>query len=267
MKRSTHLPAARTSVSDTKGSDPLYLQLYQQLRGGILSGQYAVDSSFPTEAQLCELHGVSRHTVREATRKLVEEGLIVKQPGAGTVVRSLQPIQPYVSPVGSFQDAMVYNDTTRLEVLSTRRYEATPELAERLRCAPGSVWMELTAMRHPAGQTSPLSFSLIYLRPAFAEIIAYLHGDHPSIYALLQQYCNTQVEGFRQRIEAALMPEAAVEQLQLPAHSPALHVARAYYDAQDHLLAASMNWYIPSRFRMETEWHRQDGTHLPPVLC
>lgn len=238
----------------TATNGPLYLQLYQQLRGAIHSGQYAVHSTFPTEAQLSTQYGVSRHTVREATRRLVEEGLISKQPGAGTVVRANQPVAPYVSTVGSFQDALVYSDTTRLEVLASHRHEANPELAEALRCEVGSVWIELTAMRHPAGQISPMSYSRIYLRPAFAEIMVHLHGEHPSIYTLLHSLCGATVASFRQRIEATLMPEEALTLLQLPAGNPALHVLRAYYDAQDQLLAASVNWYIPARFRMETAW-------------
>src|SRR5690606_5248601 len=121
----------------------------------IQSGTYAVHSSFPTEAQLSAQHGVSRHTVREATRRLVEEGLITKQPGAGTVVRATQPAVPFVSTVGTFQDDMAYSDSTRLEVLGSRRCEADATLAEALRCDEGSVWMELTAMRHPSGQVSP----------------------------------------------------------------------------------------------------------------
>ena len=55
------------------------------------------------------------------------------------------------------------------------------------------------------------------------------------------------------------MPDPALHLLRLPAGSPALHVVRAYYDTQDQLLAASVNWYIPARFRMETTWRREDG--------
>lgn len=254
---STSIRAPRSAARSAVADGPLYQQLYQQLCAAIQSGQYAVHSSFPTEAQLCAQYGVSRHTVREATRRMVEEGLISKQPGAGTVVRAAQPAAPYVlSSESTFQDAMAYGDSTRLEVLSSRRCEADAELAAALRCPVGSVWIELTAMRHPAGQVSPMSYSHIYLRPSFAEIIALLHGNHPSIYALLQQHFGAEVDGIRQRIEAALMPDAGQALLQQPAGSPALHVQRAYYDAQDMLLAASVNWYIPARFRMETAWRR-----------
>lgn len=241
---------------------PLYLKLYQQLRTDLREGLYAVHSSFPTEAQLCEQYGVSRHTVREATRKLAQEGLISKQAGVGTVVRATQPA-PYVSTVGTFEGAMEYNNTTRLEVLGSQREEVGPEWAEALRCAVGSVWIAVTAMRHPAGQVNPMSYTRIYLRPAFAELMVHLHGDHPSVYTLLQQLFGVEVHSIRQRIEATLMPVAAIDLLQLPQGNPALHVQRCYYDTQDMLLAASINWYIPARFRMETSFLRQD---LPAPL-
>ena len=242
-------------ISDSEG--PLYLQLYQQLRTDIQSGLYPVNSSFPTEAQLCEQYGVSRYTVREATRKLAEEGLINKQAGAGTVVRATQPT-PFVSTVGTFEAAMEYNNTTRLEVLNSQRAEATNELADALRCSKDSVWIAITAMRHPAGQINPMSYTRIYLRPAFAELMVHLHGDHPSVYTLLQKLFSVEVHCIRQRIEATLMPQPAIDLLKLPEGHPALHVQRSYYDAKDELLAASMNWYIPSRFRMETSFLRQD---------
>ena len=186
---------------------PLYQQLYQQLCAAIQNGQYPVHSSFPTEVQLCAQYGVSRHTVREATRRMVEEGLISKQPGAGSVVRATQPVVPYVlTSESTFQDAMTYGDSTRLEVLASQRKEADAALAAILHCPQRSVWMELTAMRHPTGQVSPMSYSQIYLRPAFAEIIAHLHGDHPSIYTLLKTLCGVEADSIRQRIEADLMP-------------------------------------------------------------
>lgn len=256
MKSTPALPVTslpRASVTD----GPLYLQLYQQLRSDIHEGVYAVHSSFPTEAQLCEQYGVSRHTVREATRKLAEEGLISKQAGAGTIVRAQQP-PPFVSTVGTFEGAMEYNNTTRLEVLSSQREEACPNVAEALRCPVGSVWIAITSMRHPAGQVNPMSYTRVYLRPAFAELIVHLHGDHPSVYTLLQQLFGVEVHSIRQRIEATLMPDAAIDLLQLPPGNPALHVQRCYYDQQGALLAASMNWYIPSRFRMETSFLRQE---------
>ncbi|HQN12873.1 MAG TPA: GntR family transcriptional regulator, partial [Quisquiliibacterium sp.] len=54
---------------------PRYQQVADALARDIARGLYEVGSLLPTEAQLCTLFNVSRHTVREATRRLVDVGL------------------------------------------------------------------------------------------------------------------------------------------------------------------------------------------------
>lgn len=57
-------------------------QVENQIRNAILSGQFGQGDRLPSEARLAETFGVSRATVREALRSLVEGGLITKVPGA-----------------------------------------------------------------------------------------------------------------------------------------------------------------------------------------
>jgi len=57
-------------------------QVEAQLRAAILSGRFARGQRFPSEAKLAEQFKVSRATIREALRALVEAGLISTVPGA-----------------------------------------------------------------------------------------------------------------------------------------------------------------------------------------
>jgi DNA-binding FadR family transcriptional regulator len=57
-------------------------QVETQLRAAILGGVFERGQRFPSEAQLAEQFRVSRATVREALRALVEAGLISTVPGA-----------------------------------------------------------------------------------------------------------------------------------------------------------------------------------------
>lgn len=62
---------------------PLYLQLAEVLRRGILSKEIEPGSPLPPERVLCDRHEVSRATVREAISLLKSEGFVVTRRGAG----------------------------------------------------------------------------------------------------------------------------------------------------------------------------------------
>jgi GntR family transcriptional regulator, transcriptional repressor for pyruvate dehydrogenase complex len=61
---------------------PVYVQVADQIREAILSGELAAGTVLPAERELCEQFGVSRTTVREALRALQAQSLVV--PGGPT---------------------------------------------------------------------------------------------------------------------------------------------------------------------------------------
>lgn len=62
-------------------SSPAYQAVADSLRLKILSGDLKSGDRLPTESELCELHSVSRSTVREALRALATERLLVTRRG------------------------------------------------------------------------------------------------------------------------------------------------------------------------------------------
>ncbi len=63
---------------------PLWAQLEQDLQTRLEAGEF--NEAFPTDLDLTEGYGVSRHTVREAVRHLNKTGLLKRERGRGTVV-------------------------------------------------------------------------------------------------------------------------------------------------------------------------------------
>lgn len=61
----------------------LTYQLTHQLGAAIVQGQYALDKSFPTEAELSSQFNISRSVTREAVKMLTAKGLIASRPRQG----------------------------------------------------------------------------------------------------------------------------------------------------------------------------------------
>ena len=97
-----------------------YAAIYRKLAEGIRSGRYPVGGRLPTEAELCTAHGVSRHTVREAVRRLTDQGLIARQPGVGSIVLRRTRPGGFTQRISALQDLLAYVKTAQLEILEAR---------------------------------------------------------------------------------------------------------------------------------------------------
>ncbi|HST19575.1 MAG TPA: PLP-dependent aminotransferase family protein [Blastocatellia bacterium] len=81
-----------TTVSlDNSSPDPLYRQLYDWLRGAILTGQLRPGTRLQSTRELANELGVSRNTVMNAFEQLLAEGYLEGQVGSGTYVSRALP--------------------------------------------------------------------------------------------------------------------------------------------------------------------------------
>jgi GntR family transcriptional regulator/MocR family aminotransferase len=71
---------------DERSAKPLFLQLYEALRGGALSGRLSAGMRLPATRALAGELGVSRNTVLNAYEQLLAEGYLVGRGGSGTFV-------------------------------------------------------------------------------------------------------------------------------------------------------------------------------------
>jgi GntR family transcriptional regulator / MocR family aminotransferase len=82
---------------DTSSDTPLLLQVYQLLRGAILSHALTPGSRLPSTRQLADRLGVSRTSVLSAYDQLLAEGYVEGRTGSGTYVAKDIP-QPPIAP-------------------------------------------------------------------------------------------------------------------------------------------------------------------------
>lgn len=91
---------------------PKYLQIADDLRARIKSGEFPPDSKLPTHAVLMERYEAALNTVRDALEELRKQGLAETFQGVGTFVRTPpdpgpQPSSKYaalVEQIGAVRD-------------------------------------------------------------------------------------------------------------------------------------------------------------------
>src|SRR5580698_6261446 len=67
-------------------------EIADKLKEQISAGYYKIGEKLPTEPELMKSFGVGRSTIREATKRLVQTGLLRIQQGAGTFVEQTEGI-------------------------------------------------------------------------------------------------------------------------------------------------------------------------------
>lgn len=78
---------------DHKSKLPLHVQVEEYLRKLIASEKVKKGGFLPKEVELANRLGVSRNTIRQATNKLENEGLIIRKKGVGTRVAERRGVQ------------------------------------------------------------------------------------------------------------------------------------------------------------------------------
>jgi GntR family transcriptional regulator len=76
-------------------SQPMYRYIADDLRTKISGGELPPNAKLPTEGELSDQYAASRNTVREAIRRLTDEGLLESRPGQGTFVA--RKVDPFVT--------------------------------------------------------------------------------------------------------------------------------------------------------------------------
>ena len=88
------------TLPDSRDPRPLWAQILSDLERRLAAGEF--DERFPGDLDLMDDYEVSRHTVREAVRRIEQAGLLVRERGRGSFVNR----QVFEQPLGSLRAEM-----------------------------------------------------------------------------------------------------------------------------------------------------------------
>jgi GntR family transcriptional regulator len=140
------------------GGRPLWQQVLDDLERRIAVGD--ISDRFPTDKELTEQYGVSRHTVREAVRRLRARGLVDRHRGRGSFLNPDRLTQPLGTLYSLFRAVEEQGLEQRSEVLAldvTRDRDA----ATRLGLPADADLVRLERLRHAGDE--PLAVDAVWL--------------------------------------------------------------------------------------------------------
>lgn len=204
---------------------PLYGEVKRRVLRSLMSGEWPREQPIPTEAELADRYGVSVGTVRKALGELVQERILVRQPGRGTFAtrhdrdHMLETFYNIVNEHGQ-------KEFPESEVLSFAKTIVDEPARRHLEIEAGAEVIAYENRLSLAGR--PVIYDRIVVpRAVFPELTDGLIRDRTmTIFGIYQTHFGITVARLEEWVRAAGAPAAIAQHLRLDRGAPVLAVER-----------------------------------------
>lgn len=237
---------------------PSYARIRDMLREQIVAGEFEVEGQLPTERELQQRFGVSRHTVRRALQDLVIEGLIQRFSGKGTYSTGLHRFHSSMRVFGDIEDFRASIENTRFYALHPLRMVYAPYASEKLEL-PSDMRVGLLHGRRMR-EGKPVGIWSNYLPP---DIVAGLEQQNvdfmeydEAIHVFIERLLGFTVGRVEQEISATNADEYTSELLQVLPGVSLLRIERTYYDITGRPIEYGVSEHAGSTYKYRIDLHR-----------
>lgn len=238
------MPQRKAQQTRKRNSRKLLLTdvVRDRLRRNILSGVYPPGHKLPPENELVDLYGVSRVTLREAVRGLVEEGYLSRRHGLGTYVTEKPKLKNNLDVnFGVTQLIRSMNMTPGNRDVRIAEQGASERVARALSLETGHPVIRLERIRTADGD--PIVYSVEFLPKALLDdrntSIRDLSG---SLYEFLSDLGYPVHHGIA-AIDSVVADQEMAHRLAVSPGVPLLHLAQVDYSEDGHPYLFSLEWY------------------------
>ncbi|MEV2211508.1 GntR family transcriptional regulator [Streptomyces sp. NPDC050997] len=226
---------------------PLYHQFAQQLEQGIERGLLLPGALLGNEIELAERLGLSRPTVRQGIKTLVEKGLLVRRRGVGTqVVRST--VRRPLELTSLYDDLEETGQAPSTRVVRNEVVPASAEVAAALGIREGDSVIRLERIRYANGLT--VAFLCNYLPTDLLLDLDTELLEATGLYRILRA---ARISLYRAHQEIGAHAATAEEGHALgePEGVPLLTLRRTAYNAAGEAVECGTHLYNAARYVFE----------------
>ena len=231
-------------MAGARGRPLLAEVVRSELKRAILGGEFEVGAKLPNEDRLCERFGVSRVTIREAVRGLIEDGLVVRKHGSGTYVTRRPMLLNSLDTNFSYTD---YIESSGLRagrhLIGHRTVAASADVAEVLGLEPGTMVLEVRRIR--TADRRPAIYSIDLVPTDLVDPASDRDALAGSLYRIL-----TAADHPIAHAEAILSPTVADRELarllEVVPGAPLQFLHQVDYDEAGRAVMISDEWHNPT---------------------
>ena len=242
---------------DRSSGATLWEQVHADLVRRVRAGEFT--DSFPGELGLVEEYAVSRHTVREALRRLRQAGIVTGERGRTSRLSEAPEIDQPVGSLYSLFAAVEAAGQTQRSVVRHLDVRADAVVAERLSLDASTPLFYLERLRLASDR--PLALDRVWMPAGEVGPLLEVDFTETALYEQLGARCGVTLTGGREQLRAVLPTPAEQLMLELPPGVAALAIERLGYDG-DRPLEWRHTLVRGDRFAVSAEFARPAGYRL-----
>ncbi|HSK25095.1 MAG TPA: GntR family transcriptional regulator [Egicoccus sp.] len=200
---------------------PLWQQVLDDLERRLASGE--IVDRFPTDRELCEHYGVSRHTVREAVRRLRARGLVERHRGRGSFVNDPRLVQP-LGGLYSLYEAVERQGLAQHSEVLFFGVDHDADAAVRLGLRPDAELVRLQRVRHAGDE--PLALDSVWLPADVGRPLLEVDFSRTALYDELRARVGVRITAADESLEPVVPDDDARALLHLAPDEALLRVRR-----------------------------------------
>jgi GntR family transcriptional regulator len=231
---------------DENSPIPLYHQVHMDLLNLLQSSKLQPGDMLPTEKILSEAYHVGRQTLREAVARLVNENLLERTQGRGTVVLAGQNRLKFFLDRSFAKQMIEMGLTPHSEVLRINRGQIDETSHSSLHSKIGSDSLELIRLRF--GDDTPIGVQYTTIITDACLELGDEDFENESLYSLLLTKYRLPITRIDQVVRAALADEWHKSLLKISGTAPLLLVHTTAYLDNNEPIEASTSYYKADKY-------------------
>jgi GntR family transcriptional regulator len=231
---------------------PYYEQLKRLLIDQLQRGILKAGDMLPSEGQLCQTYGVSRTVVRQAIGELVNDGLLQRMRGRGTIVIGSGPRPQFLESSVSYVEQALRLFPT--QEFSAKFTDVSAETAGALKLTGDTACIEVARTHSDQGQTVAKSLSWIASSDSnLLRALQRISPDQDSVYAVLERHFGTRLERGHREIYAVEANSEIAGQFGLAVGAPVLFARSLVVRRDNTPIERSEVWCRPDAIHFDAE--------------